>query len=194
MEIVQCCPSGTSEDTDFSDSNICFYHCFQHHFGSAPNILSPTRKCYEHPITHQIFPHSTSFPSGHPLHHAHLHSPSIRQILRTIGTKIHRSRIRNLPALQDRLRSFPRNVFHDRRCLYGEEEKGIRHKFRRNHIHLLDHTAVSNLRNIRNAHRGWPNWVLLQAVFERDASIFYGHYLLLLLIWLLLKLDSCFFG
>ncbi|WOG84295.1 hypothetical protein DCAR_0103478 [Daucus carota subsp. sativus] len=60
------------------------HHCIQHHIITTPDILSSTRKFHGY-STHQIFPHSSCFPSSHPLHHPNLFGPSLRQIMRRIG-------------------------------------------------------------------------------------------------------------
>ena len=183
--------SGPSEDTAFSCSYFRLHHCFQHHFSSTPNFLSPTRKHDGHP-SHQILPYSSSFPPIHPLHHAHLRSASVRCFLRTFHSQIHRPCLWDLTFAADRLWPLLCNIFYGFSCPHGEEEKGLCCELKWNNFYFLDHSTVLDLRIIGDVYRCRPHWVLLQTVYKRDASFLNRHNLLFLLIWILFELRFGF--
>lgn len=156
MEIVHSYTSEASESTSLRDSNLCFHNSFQHHFGSAPNILSPTRKCHGHP-THQIFPYPSSLTTVHSLHHPHLPCPSLRRFLCPFHKKAYRKRIRNLPITKNRSRPLLCHVFHDLSCCNGAEAKGSCRHVQQDIVDFLDHTAVLDLRVIGDVDGSRPD-------------------------------------
>lgn len=151
METMHSCPSGASQGNPISHSNLRLHHHFQHHPSPAPDILSPTGKSHEHP-THKQLPNPTSLTPIHPLHHTHLPSPSLRDLLRTPHAQGHRQGIRHLPTPTHRGRPLHRHLLHGLSCSSGEQEEELGHMLKQANLHILGCTPVHHLWGFRDVY------------------------------------------
>lgn len=191
MEAMHGGPSRASEDYYLSYSHICLHHHFQHHFSTAPDVLSPTRKRNEHPDRKKL-QHPSSFASIHSLHYANLSCPSVWNCLCTTCSKIHWKGLGNLASSKGGRRALYRYFLYGFGCNGWEEEKKLVYSLEWDTLHLLDCPTVSHLWSVRDVHCCGANRVFLQAVCGRDAILSNCYDLLFILIWVLFELPPCF--
>lgn len=173
--------SWTSEDPNLSCSYICLHYNLQHHFSSAPNILSPTRNYNEHK-PHKNPPNPSCISPSNPIHYANISCPTLWDIFRPDGPKNHQKRFGYLSSPKGWDRAFYRDFLNGCSCTSGAQEKELGLKVTRKTINFLDCSTVSYFRAIRNVHSSRANWVFLQTVIRRDAILFNSYDLLLVLI------------